>query len=41
MAITMLKVIGGNGQCHCVHVDVLVKQVGAVEQQIKTIKSNV
>jgi len=39
MSTTLLKVIGGNGQCHCVHVDMLIKQVEVIEQHLKTIKS--
>ena len=31
MSATLLKVIGGNGQCHCVHVGQLIKQVAALE----------
>ena len=37
MSSTLLKVIGGNGQCHCVHVDTLIKQVAAIENQLKAI----
>ena len=36
MATTMLKVIGGNGQRHCVHVGKLMKQVGVVAQSSKS-----
>ena len=38
MATTMLKVIGGNGQCHCVHVDTLMKQIETFEQRFKDFK---
>ncbi len=34
MAATLLKGIGGNGQCHCVHVDVLMDRVGPIEQRM-------
>ena len=36
MSSTLPKVIGGNGQCHCIHVDALIKQVAAIEEQLKT-----
>ena len=31
VSATLLQVIGGNGQCHCIHVDKLIKQVEALE----------
>jgi hypothetical protein len=35
---TLLKVIGDNGQCHCVHVTELIKQVDIIEKQLKANK---
>ena len=31
IAKTVLQIIGGNGQCHCVHVDALIQKVAALE----------
>jgi hypothetical protein len=39
MASTMLKIISGNGQCHCFHVTELQKKVEAIEKDLITLKS--
>jgi hypothetical protein len=39
IASTVLKVIGGNGQCHCVHVTELQKKVEVIEKDLNALKS--
>ena len=39
MASTMLEIIGGNGQCHCVHVTELEQKVEAIEKDLNTLKT--
>ena len=39
MASTMLKITGGNGQCHCVHVTELQQKVEAIEKDLNTLKT--